>query len=146
MTPADPLLDKELRRDEGVRYVEYLDSKGIPTTGVGHNLRASPLPGGWTFPLSDDQVDGLLASDLTMVFSELDAHLGWWRVMSYARQRVLANMCFNMGINTLLEFHNTLAAMQRGDYETAAEGMAASAWAGQVGDRAVRLEVMIRAG
>lgn len=146
MTPNDPLLMQEIRRDEGVRYNQYLDSLGIPTCGIGHNLKAHPLPDGWKFPLSDEQVDGLLASDLLMTFSGLDAHLGWWRTLTYARQRVMVNMAFNMGINGLLTFKNTLSAIQRGYYEQAATGMLSSKWASQVGDRATRMAGMMRVG
>lgn len=133
------LFDAELRRDEGVRYVRYLDSKGIPSTGVGHNLLASPLPAGWTYPLNDAQVNQLLNGDVAETFHQLDTHLPWWRQLDEVRQRVIANMCFNMGIAKLLGFHNTLAAMHRGAYAVAAAGMKASAWYGQVGERAVRL-------
>ncbi|WP_042298943.1 glycoside hydrolase family protein [Paraburkholderia kururiensis] len=133
------LMDKELRRDEGVRYVKYLDTKGIPTTGVGHNLLASPLPAGWKFPLNDAQVDQLLDHDLTVTFAGLDLHLPWWRKLDEVRQRVIANMAFNLGVDKLLGFKNTLAAVQRGAYAIAAAGMKASAWYKQVGDRSVRL-------
>jgi lysozyme len=133
------LLDAELRRDEGVRYAQYLDTKGIPTIGVGHNLNAMPLPDGWTQPITDDEVDILLNQDLQVVFNALDLHLPWWRQLDEVRQRVIANMTFNMGITTLLEFKNTLHAMQIGDYASAAGGMAASAWAREVGHRAGRL-------
>jgi lysozyme len=119
---------------------------GIPTVGVGHNLNVSPLPDGWTYPLSDEEVNGLLAGDLLVVFSALDAHLGWWRTLTYARQRVLANMCFNMGINGLLGFHNTLQFIQDGAYEDAAKGMISSKWASQVGQRANRLADMMVQG
>lgn len=146
MTPSDPLLNAELRRDEGVRYSPYLDTVGIQTVGVGHNMQSSPLPSGWTFPLSDEQVNGLLAGDLMMVFSGLDAHLGWWRTLSYARQRVMANMAFNLGISGLLGFKNTLKYIETGAYEDAAKGMLASKWAKQVGNRAVRLAEMMRVG
>jgi lysozyme len=140
MTPANlALLLAELRRDEGVRYVEYPDSKGIPTTGVGHNLRISPLPAGWTYPLSDDRVDQLLTGDLGDTFAQLNASLSWWTTLDDVRQRVIANMCFNMGISDLLDFHNTLAAMQCGSYAIAAAGMKASKWYGEVGARAARL-------
>jgi lysozyme len=146
MTPNDPLLLQELRRDEGVSYVQYLDTMGIPTCGVGHNLKAHPLPSSWSFPLSDEQVDGLLSADLLMTISGLDAHLGWWRTLTCARQRVLVNMAFNLGVAGLLGFKNTLAAIQRGHYEQAASGMMASKWAQQVGARADRLAVMMRVG
>ena len=146
MTPNDSLLIRELRRDEGVRNVVYPDTEGHPTTGVGHNLDASPLPEGWTYPLSDDQIDQLLANDLTHDFSALDRHIGWWRTLTYARQRVLANMCFNMGIDGLLEFKHMLANAQSGEYENSAEAMLASKWAQEVGDRSVRLADMMEAG
>ena len=140
------LLDAELRRDEDVRYNPYNDSRGIPTVGVGHNLQASPLPAGWTYPLTDDQIDDLLNRDVLVVGAALDLHFPWWRQLDEVRQRVIVNMCFNMGIGTLSEFHNTLHAMQTGDYLGAAAGMEASAWAGQVGNRATRLITTMRTG
>ena len=133
------LLEAELRRDEGVRYTRYLDSRGIPTTGVGHNLLAAPLPPSWTYPLTDAQVDQLLEQDLATTFAHLDAQLPWWRKLDEVRQRVVANMAFNLGVNRLLGFKNTLSARQRGSYSVAAAGMKASAWYSQVGARAQRL-------
>lgn len=138
MDTDDILLIKELRRDEGVKYEPYLDSVGIKTVGVGHNLEAHPID--FSYPLTDEQVDELLASDLIETFSELDKHLPWWRNMEYQRQRAIVNMCFNMGINGLMTFHNTLAAMQSGKWDVVIAGMKASKWASQVGERAIRLE------
>lgn len=139
-------LVEELRRDEGVRYVPYLDTKGIQTTGVGHNLQASPLPAGWSYPLTDAQVDKLLQSDLANVYSDLNRDLPWWTDLNDVRQRVIANMMFNLGSNKLLGFKNTLAAMRQGAYADAARGMLNSAWATQVGARAQRLAQMMRSG
>jgi lysozyme len=51
-----------------------------------------------------------------------------------------------MGIGTLLTFHNTLAMIQSGNYAGAADGMAHSLWASQVGSRAVFLENAMRTG
>lgn len=133
------LLDAELRRDEGVKSTIYLDSKGIPTVGVGHNCKTSPLPAKWQCPLSDDQINQLLNHDLQIVFAGLDLHIPWWRNVDEVRQRVLANMAFNMGVADLLGFKCTLAAAQRGAYVTASAAMKQSAWFREVGDRAVRL-------
>lgn len=142
------LLEAELRRDEGVRYVPYLDTATPPrkTCGVGHNMDASPVPAGWTFPLTDAQVTQLLGMDLQVTFAALDHYLPWWRQMDEVRQRVIANMCFNLGIGGLLGFKNTLAAMQRGSYAVAAAGMLSSKWAGQVGARAKRLAQAMESG
>lgn len=149
-----PLLETELRRDEGVRYMPYLDTATPPkrTVGVGHNLDVSPLPAGWIFPLSDAQVTQLLTRDISTTLAKLDSALSWWRQMDEVRQRVVANMCFNMGIGNastgkgLLGFKNTLAAMQRGSYAVAAAGMLNSKWATQVGARATRLASAMETG
>lgn len=142
MNPTNlALLIAELRRDEGVRYVPYLDNATPPndTTGVGHNLNVSPLPAGWTYPLTDAQVDQLLTGDLNETFMELNTSLPWWTSLDDVRQRVVANMCFNMGIGTLLTFRNTLTDIKLGFYVAAAAGMRSSLWAKQVGARAQRL-------
>ena len=144
MNVNDPLLIAELRRDEGVRYSPYKDTLGIDTVGVGHNLKAKPL--GLTYPLTDEEVDRILAMDLDEVFEGLNSRLPWWRDLSCARQRVLANMAFNMGIEGLLTFKNTLQAIQRGHYELAKVNMLQSKWAKQVGQRANRLAKMMVEG
>ena len=143
MTPNDPTLIAELRRDEGVEYTPYLDTVDIRTVGVGHNLQAKPIPMGWTYPLTDAQVNQLLADDLKTVFDGLDAKLSWWRSLDYPRQRVLANMAFNLGISGLMGFVNTMAAVKQGRYNAAGSGMASSKWAKQVGARADRLVDMM---
>jgi lysozyme len=133
------LLDAELRRDEGVRYVPYFDQFGNPTVGVGHLLTGSPIPQGWTYPLTDDQVTALENHDIQIALASLDLHLSWWRQLDEVRQRVIANMCFQLGINRLLGFHNTLISMQAHDYPAAEAGMRNSLWYGQSGDRSIRL-------
>ena len=132
------LLIKELRRDEEVRYSPYADTRGIQTVGVGHNLQAKPLPKE-SYPMTDARVNQVLASDLSDVFHGLDLHLAWWRTLSEVRQRVIANMCFNLGIAGLLEFKNTLNFIKTTDYKAASFGMLQSAWAKQVHGRAERL-------
>lgn len=144
MNPAnESLLVQELRRDEGVRYTPYLDTKGNPTVGAGHNLNASPLPYGWGYPLNDEQVNELLGKDLLNVYGGLYRDLPWWDQLCDVRQRVMCNMAFNLGINGLMTFRNTLIAIRQGRYADAAAGMLNSLWANEVGDRAKRLAQMM---
>jgi len=140
------LLISELRIDEGVRYEPYNDSLGIPTVGVGHNLQAAPLPDVWAYPLNDDEVNQLLTEDLQTVFTSLDNNLQWWTDLNNVRQRVLANMCFQMGIGGLLGFRNTLIFIRQGQYSAAASGMLNSKWADQTPARAQRLATMMSTG
>ena len=133
-------LKGELARDEGVELRMYLDTSTPPnhTIGVGHNLDAVPI--------SYEAAMQILEDDILAVMGELNLKLPWWNTLDDVRQRVLANMCFNLGIAGLLGFEHTLAAVQTGDYEAAADGMLASKWATQVGARAIRLAQMMRTG
>lgn len=123
---------------EGERLFPYLDSVKKLTIGVGRNLTDKGI--------SKEESRILLHNDIKEVVAELDANLPWWYTMSEARQRVLADMCFNMGIVSLLGFRNTLKAMEEGRYKDAAEGMLASLWAEQVGQRAKTLAATMKRG
>lgn len=131
-------LAAELKIDEGSRARIYTDTVGKITGGVGRNLTDRDF--------SPDEITLMLTNDIAIVERDLDKALPWWRSMSDARQNVLANMCFNLGINRLLGFHNTLEAMKNHQYEAAAVGMLSSKWAVQVGNRAKRLADVMRAG
>lgn len=128
----------ELSRDEGRKKRIYPDTEGKITAGVGRNLSDRDF--------SDDEIDLMLNNDIAISEAELDRVAPWWRKMNDVRQRVLLNMHFNMGWGTLSMFKNTLAAMQSGEYAKAADGMLASHWAQQVGQRAVHLAKMMRTG
>ncbi|MDR5772071.1 MULTISPECIES: glycoside hydrolase family protein [unclassified Caballeronia] len=134
-------LEAELTRDEDNVPYAYQDSLGYLTIGIGHLI--DKRKGG---KLRPEVIDLIFELDIQDVEADLDRNLTWWRNLSPVRQRVLLNMCFNMGIGTLLTFKNTLVAMQNGSYAAAAAGMLASRWATQVGDRAERLAEMMRSG
>lgn len=135
-------LNRRLRRVEGVRNTMYLDTKGIPTIGVGHNLRV---------PISSAAIDQILSDDVDIAASELDAHISWWRSCDGVRQECILELCFNMGWGDgrrgLSGFRNTLAAMMQGSWDAAADGLADSKWAKDVGPgRANSLINAVRTG
>lgn len=76
----------------------------------------------------------------------LRSRLPWYDSLDEARQGVLANMAFQMGVDGLLGFRNTLAMVERGEYAAAADGMMASKWAQQTPRRAARLSQQMRTG
>jgi lysozyme len=135
-----PHLAADIERDEGRRRTAYLDTVGIWTVGVGH----ARVPAGtvWT----DDEIDRVLASDIADVIASLDKRLPWWRTLNDARQDVLVNMGFNLGIAGLCGFKNTLADIKAGRFESAAKRMMASKWARQVKGRAARLAAQMMTG
>ena len=135
-------LIQELILDEGYKYETYEDHLGFLTLGVGHLvLDTDPeinKPVGT--PVSEERVLECLNNDIETVCNELDRNMPWWKELSDEKMRVLANMCFNLGITRLLKFRKFLAALESGDFETAGEEMMDSKWATQVGARATRLQ------
>src|SRR5512135_349676 len=108
-------LKAELERDEGRRNKAYQDSKGIWTVGVGHNLQSK------TF--TDHAIDVIFNDDINDSLNDLFKNFPWMRGLDEVRQRVFANMCFNMGIVTLSGFHNTMTAAKEGRFEECAQHM-----------------------
>jgi lysozyme len=134
---ADRLV-AELTRDEGLRLRAYKCPAGKTTIGIGRNLD--------DLGITRAEAEALCRNDIARVEAELDARLPWWRGLDEVRQRVIANMAFNLGTAGLLGFKNTLRKVEAGDYLGAAQGMLSSKWAAQVGPRALRLATMMRDG
>lgn len=141
-------LKAALTDEEGSKLIAYRDSEGILTVGIGHNCIAQPVEGVKTVGdrITPEQEQELFLADCDDAIRQLDEHLPWWAQLDDVRQNVLLDLCFNMGIKTLLTFHNTLASVEAGDYAAAADGMAKSKWAKQVGKRAATLEKMMSTG
>lgn len=133
----------QLERHESLKLKPYRDSVGKLTIGIGRNLDDVGISVKESHFLCDNDLD-------ERVFPALDRSLPWWRTLSAARQQVLANMCFNLGIGRLLGFKNTLALIQAGKFAEASVEMLKSKWAIQVGkepgERAYELSEMMRDG
>lgn len=150
-------LEDELTRDEGKRLKAYKDTKGLWSIGIGRNLDGvgtAPLTRAKSDVIANGinevECDQLFDFDINRTEHDLDQAIPWWRKLDPVRQRVMLNMCFNMGIgNTqhgLLSFVNTLGMISRGEYPQAADNMLNSKWAREVGMRAQRLADMMRNG
>lgn len=131
-------LKQQLVQHEALRLKPYKDTVGKLTIGVGRNLD--------DVGISEAEAMFLLESDISAVCKDLDRVFPWWQEMTENRQLVLADMCFNLGINRLQGFKNALAAMKEGRYEAAAVEMLDSTWAKQVGRRADTLAGMMKGG
>lgn len=149
-------LEQQLIQDEGIRLKPYKDSLGFLTIGVGRNLESNFLtPSEIAYiygkpvckllvkiklrkGISEDAALYLLRNDIEKVKNQLMG-FHWHNNIPGAKQEVLQNMCFNMGLPRLLKFKKMIAALEKQDYKTAAEEMLNSKWATQVGQRAIRL-------
>ena len=130
-------LREALLRDEGVRLKVYTDSRGVPTIGVGRNLRDKGI--------SMAEAEMLLENDLRDAFRIAD-HLPWITDLDEPRRNVIFNMAFNLGVQGVLGFTKTLELVKQGRYVEAAAEMLRSEWAKQVGARAERLALQMEHG
>jgi lysozyme len=142
----DPPLLALITKHEGSVDEPYDDSRGILTVGIGHNLIANPLPGE-VYPMSAARMQEVLADDLQNTIVPLEAALPWITDLDEVRQAVLIDMAFNLGVNGLLEFKHTLAAIQAADWPMASTMLLASQpWVSQVGARATEDAAMLLSG
>lgn len=124
-------LSTQLRIDEGIRPKVYLDSKGIPTIGVGRNLRDVGL-----FP---DEIELLLQNDIKRAQAACRAIFDNYSTLPQDKADALANMAFNLGQTRLSGFKKMIAAVEIRNWPEAAAQAKDSDWYKQVGDRAVRI-------
>jgi lysozyme len=135
-------LTLQLRRDEGVETQAYQDHLGFWTIGVGRLIdKRKPGSG-----LRQKEIDYLLNNDIEERIAEVSARIPWFNKLDDARQGVLLNMSFQMGVDGLLGFKNTLKMVEAGEYEAAARGMLNSLWARQTPARAKRLSEQMKTG
>jgi lysozyme len=132
------LLKASLRQHEDERLFPYIDTKGKVTIGVGHNLTDRGIP--------KTISEALFVLDVTEAVTTLGLRYPWTYTLSDVRQRVLAEMLYNMGLPTFSQFRRMLRAAQDGDVDTAAAEMLDSQWAKDVGARATRLATMYQTG
>ena len=126
----DPGLVADLKQDEGTVLKPYKDTRGFLTIGTGRNLTANGV--------SAAEAASMLVHDIDTAMASLSRIAPWWTTLPDPQQRVMVNLCFNMGAATLATFATFLAFMQAGNWEEAANDLSVTAWYGEVGGRGPR--------
>ncbi|WP_231943457.1 glycoside hydrolase family protein [Hydrogenophaga crassostreae] len=152
-------LERMLILNEGKKLTVYQDSEGHPTVGIGFNLdrygaRTAIEAQGLDYDrvragaqsLTEAQASALLRADLNTAIDGAGRVVDNFDQLSFSRQAVLVDMCFNMGENKLMDFSKMRRAVERGDWQGAANEMENSNWFHQVGDRGPRMVEIMRTG
>ena len=131
--------------EEGKKLEVYKCSKGYLTCGIGHNIEASPTKpiigrtvATYGTKISESECSALFNYDLDKVLKDLDKKLPRWAFMDEPTKLYFVTACFQLGINGLLKFKNTNAAIFAGKRRTAEAMLLASAWAKQTPNRIKR--------
>jgi lysozyme len=117
-------LVEQLKRQEGWRDHAYPDHLGFWTIGYGRLI--DKRKGGRITKMEGEM---LLTNDIREKIAELRQNLPWFDSRPDHVKQALTNMAFQMGIAGLLKFKRTLAMVEAGDYEAAADNAANSLWA-----------------
>ena len=152
-----------LEIDEGLRLYPYKCSAGKFTIGVGRNFEDNPFSidelifigiKGRTFDVILEELNKkgitrgdalwLLERDVDKVYNQLKKQFSWLEFRPDVVQRVMCNLCFNLGLGRLMGFTKTLNAIKNDRWEVAATELLNSKFAIQVGARANRLAEALR--
>jgi lysozyme len=136
-----PQLLRQLQRDEGFKDHAYQDHLGYWTIGFGRLI--DERKGGH---ITLEEGLFLLNNDIDNKTEELLKRLPWVNDLDDARKGVLVNMAFQLGVDGLLKFKNTLELIKNGKYKEASDAMLDSLWAKQAPNRASRLSAQMKTG
>jgi len=132
----------QLIREEGEVLHAYEDHLGYLTIGVG--ILIDKRKGGG---ITKEESRFLLLNRVKGVVEGIRKNLSWFdSIGNEPRKAVLIGMAFQMGLNGLLGFKNTLEMIRVGDYDKAAVGMLNSFWAPQTPARAKRMAKQMETG
>jgi lysozyme len=118
-----PLLEQEIKQEEGYRDHIYLDSLGHPTFGYGSLVHAGDpeqgLPVGT--PISEQRIDEAFRMDLQNAIRDARTVVRGFDDLPQPAQHTLISMAFQLGGAGLAKFKNMLAAIASGDWNLAAD-------------------------
>lgn len=128
--------------EEGWESRPYLCSEDYPTVGFGFKLgpKGAPIEQ-YDFELPRNVGESWLSSILRKNFKTMQDHNQIGPAMygcGTVRAAVLQSMAYQMGVDGLGKFINTLSAIKAGHWELAKAGMLDSKWARQTPERAQR--------
>ena len=137
-------IEKLLIKHEGMRLLPYKCTAGKWTWGVGRNFENNPLTSKEQLFLLNNGITEktamyLLQNDIKRVEAELKVLVPSFLFQSHARQMVLIDMCFQLGVWRFGQFKKMLAAIEDDDHAEVAIQMKDSRWARQVPNRAHEL-------
>jgi len=140
-------LREELMADEGCVMKIYKDHLGLKTVGIGHLCRESDPEFDMEVgaPVSEERVMELFDKDMSWTFRDCIRLLPEFNDLPDEVRLIVANMMFNLGASRLAGFKKFLAAIEKEDWNSAADEMVDSKWHRQVPERSGRLIERMRA-
>jgi lysozyme len=153
------ILKGYLKKNEGVRFKRYFDSKKIPTIGVGFNLTRPDAQAqieklklnfkdvlNGKLKLNEKQVNALLDVTLSEMIGYANDTFGNFSAISFARQAVIVDMIFNLGIGNFKKFNKLISAINTNNWVVASKEILNSNYATDVKSRATKNAKAMKTG
>jgi len=155
------MIYKMLKYDEGEKLKMYRDTEGYWTIGVGHLISTNPSYDAALKRLDDslmrrtngsitsEESKMLFVGDVVRTQSQMKLYSQINRVydsLDKTRQYALVNMCFQMGVQGVSSFKNSLKLLEQKDWDNAAINLAKSKWYNQTPSRAKRVINVFKTG
>lgn len=134
-------LEQFIEIDEGFVPHAYQDSEGYWTIGIG-TLIDEKKGGG----ITREEAQWLLRRRVEKLKEEIRTHQPKVRILTEAREYVIYSMCYQMGVQGVLNFRKMWTAIKSDNYEEAANQMLDSLWAKQTPHRARKYAEIMRTG
>lgn len=127
-------LIESIKRHEGFRNRVYDDATGLPLA-PGDVVRGTPTIGYGTTWVNEEMAEELLRAHLVLYEKQVRTRLPWLDKASEEVQDIVLEMAYQMGILGLMQWTNTLGALERRDWAAAIKGLKSSKLAKQAPSR-----------
>jgi len=128
----------QIKKHEGLRLKVYTCPAGKLTIAYGRNLEDRGV--------TEEEALYLLRNDIEKITKRLKKEIKFFSNLNEARQWVLINMAYNMGVAGLLKFKKTLKFIEHEKYIDAANEMLDSKWARELKLRSRELSAQMAGG
>ncbi|EMR0738041.1 glycoside hydrolase family protein [Citrobacter braakii] len=141
---------KILNYEEGYKERPYIDTEGYPTVACGVKIgpKGASLSN-YIFTVPREVGDVWLESFVASTIKKMNENpliISAMKACNQERKDILISMAYQMGVQGLAGFKNTLAMVSSGNFSGAASGMLSSKWAKQTPNRANRHAEVMRTG
>lgn len=139
-------LQERIKQHEGLSLTIYPDVLGFSTIGYGHKCSSAEIAA-FKDGITQERADALFDRDFALALAQAKAVAGDnWKELNEARQGVIIEMVFQLGMGGVLKFKRMWAAIDAGDYDEAAAQMLDSRWHKQTRTRCEDLAAIMKHG
>ena len=128
-----------LRIHEGFRSTAYQCSEGYWTIGYGRKIEGDK-------GITNEEAEFLLSNDARQSSDQLLKNVNLPDKITHAQRMALTAMVFQLGIGSFRKFRKMIAAVEKGEWEKAADEALDSKWAIQTPARAKEVAEILRRG